>query len=235
MAGGRAPLPVRGLNGQAVHNQGRCQQAEGGEEGDRRARHHLATGSSTVTEHHDDALNSTTPWDAAEPFSGAADRGSQQHNARSASSWRASRWQAGQPCPSIPPADCGHRPTRVTTSRANVAYYATSSGMTTRVVSGRANGPAGLGTNGPWPGPARVGGSWPGAADTRNASPTSSLRWCPGQDLWDRAGRRRCDRRAIRATWRATPPPVRPQRPAPSADQYQRRHRTWRRRQPRRS
>jgi hypothetical protein len=38
---------------------------------------------------------------AVEPFSGAADRGRQQHNARSASSWRRSRWQAGQPCPSI--------------------------------------------------------------------------------------------------------------------------------------
>jgi transposase len=62
---------------------------------------------------------------AVEPFSGAADRARQQHNARSASSWRRSRWQAGQPCPSITPADCGHRPTHVTTSRANVACYAT--------------------------------------------------------------------------------------------------------------
>jgi hypothetical protein len=49
---------------------------------------------------------------AVEPFSGAADRANQQHNARSASSWRRSRWQAGQPCPPITPADCGQRPTR---------------------------------------------------------------------------------------------------------------------------
>jgi hypothetical protein len=33
---------------------------------------------------------------AVEPFSGAADLASQQPNTRSASSWRRSRWQAGQ-------------------------------------------------------------------------------------------------------------------------------------------
>jgi putative transposase len=38
---------------------------KGGEEGDRRARRHLATSPSIVTEHHD-ALNSTTPRDAAQ-------------------------------------------------------------------------------------------------------------------------------------------------------------------------
>jgi hypothetical protein len=43
-----------------------CRQTEGGEEGDRRARHHLATSPSIVTEHHDDALNSTTPRDTAQ-------------------------------------------------------------------------------------------------------------------------------------------------------------------------
>ena len=36
-----------------------------GEQGNRRTRHHLTTSSSTVTEVHDDALISTTPWDAA--------------------------------------------------------------------------------------------------------------------------------------------------------------------------
>src|SRR5215211_6942789 len=39
-------------------------QTQGGEEGNRRARRYLAT-SPTVTEVHDDALNSTTPRDAA--------------------------------------------------------------------------------------------------------------------------------------------------------------------------
>jgi transposase-like protein len=43
---------------------------KGGEEGDRRARRHLATSPSIVTEHHD-ALNSTTPRDAA-PDTGLA-------------------------------------------------------------------------------------------------------------------------------------------------------------------
>jgi preprotein translocase subunit SecF len=38
---------------------------QGGEEGDHRARRHLATRSEHVTEIHDDALNSTTPRDAA--------------------------------------------------------------------------------------------------------------------------------------------------------------------------
>jgi len=47
-----------------------------------------------------------------------------------ASSWRRSRWQAGQQYPSTTPADFGHRPTRVTTSTANVACYGTSSRST---------------------------------------------------------------------------------------------------------
>ena len=47
----------------ATNDDGR--QTEEGAEGDRRTRRHLATRSSTVTEVHDDALNSTTPRDAA--------------------------------------------------------------------------------------------------------------------------------------------------------------------------
>ena len=51
----------------ATNDDGR--QTEEGAEGDRRTRRHLATRSSTVTEVHDDALNSTTPRDAAQPRS----------------------------------------------------------------------------------------------------------------------------------------------------------------------
>src|SRR4029453_11673054 len=65
MAGGRAALPIGGLDGAARPDRRRWQPPQGGEEGNRLARRHLATSSSTVTEVHDDALNSTTPRDAA--------------------------------------------------------------------------------------------------------------------------------------------------------------------------
>jgi hypothetical protein len=110
-----------------------------------------------------------------------------------------------------------------------------SSGTTKRFVSRRANGPAERRTNGPWPRPAQMGCLRPRASGTRHARPTSRLRWCPGQDLWDRGGWRRCDRRAIRATCGRTLTGCAEDAPLWRLITYRIRNRAWRRRQPRRS